>query len=153
MIREILGLIADMIGILCLWCQPDSLDLVWKIVLTVILAVIALALFYLTKDRPKAILKTYSWENNKPIILSLKKNSRYSSDMLVSIYLKEEDTPDAVCAVGYVLSDEETKLYVQVIHQIDEVAMSKITHSPRHYKRFYVLPYAKLSDVSAIGWN
>lgn len=153
MIREILGILADIVGIVFIWWQPDKMAWYWKLLISGVLIAIALTFFFLTKKRPIERVKDYSWEDNKPVMLFLNKNSYYSSGMLVSIYMKEEGKT-TLCAVGHVNMDPEgKKVHIQVLHQIDTSAMAKIRSSRKKYSKFFVKPSVTQKEIMGINWK
>ena len=91
MIREILGILSDIIGVVFVWWEPVGLEWYWKVLFSAILIIVAVALLLMSRNRPIAKVKDYSWEDNKDIMLFLNKNAYYTNDMLVSVYMKEEN--------------------------------------------------------------
>lgn len=153
MIREILGILSDIIGVVFVWWEPVDLAWYWKVLVSAILIVVAVALLLLSKNRPIAMVKDYSWEDNKSIILFLNKNTYYANDMLVSIYMKEENRT-TLCAIGYVIMDPEDKrLHIQVVHQVDANTMAKIRSSPKRYKNYFIKPSVTQKDILGISWK
>lgn len=153
MIREILGILADIVGIVFIWWQPDKMAWYWKLLISGVLIAIALTFFFLTKKRPIERVKDYSWEDNKPVMLFLNKNSYYSSGMLVSIYMKEEGKT-TLCAVGHVNMDPEGKKeHIQVLHQIDTSTMAKIRSSRKKCSKFFVKPSVTQKEIMDINWK
>lgn len=117
------------------------------------LIAIAILFFTLTKNRPVAKVKDYLWDGNKSIMLFLNKNSYYTNGMLVSIYIKE-DRRTTLCAVGHVNMDPEGKrVHIQVLHQIDTVAMGRIRNSRNMCKKYLVKPSITQNDVLGISWK
>lgn len=153
MIRDVLGILADFVGIVFVWWQPASLAWYLKLIISVSLAGVAIAFFILTRKRPIEKVRDYSWEDNKPMMLFLDKNTYYSNGMLVSIYAKE-GRETKLCAVGHVNMDpEEKKVHIQVLHEIDANAIAKIRNSPREYKRFFVKPSVTQNTIVGINWK
>lgn len=155
MIRDIIGLLADIVGIVFVWWQPDSLAWYWKLLISIVLILIAIAYVFLSRNRPIARVKDYSIENNE-IMLFLDNNAYYSDNMLVSIYMKEE-TKTVLCAIGYVkpkpVPDTKDKtLHIHVLHPINNDAMRKIGCSAKQYKRFFVIPSVALNDLPSVKW-
>lgn len=153
MIRDILGILSDIIGIAFVWWQPTALAWYWKLLISVFLVLTAIVFTILSKNRPVEKVKDYSWECNKPILLFLNKNSYYSNGMLVSIYIKEGRRP-ILCAIGYVNMDPEEKgVHIQVLHQVNKSAMEKIRTSRVKYKSFFVKPSVTHEDIMGIDWK
>ena len=152
MIKDILGVLSDFIGILFVWWQPETLAWHWKVIISAVLSLFAIAFVFLSRSRPLAKIKDYSWKNKKDIMLFLNKNTYYSPNMLVSIFSKENNQP-TLCAIGYVKPDPEDKiLHIQVLQQIDTCATEKIRSSAKSYKKFFILPYVTANDISSIEW-
>lgn len=153
MIKDILGILSDMIGIVFVWWQPDLLAWYWKVLISIALLGIATVFSFLTKNRLVEKVTNYSWEENKPLMLFLHKNPYYSTGMLVSIYLKDEDSK-ILCAIGHINTDPDGKrVHVQVLHQIDARAMNKIRSSRKKYKYFFVTPSVTQKDIMGIDWK
>ena len=153
MIREILGILADVVGITFIWWQPDELAWYWKLIISIGLVVIALAIFFLIRDHREAKVKNYCWDENGAITLILNKNNFYFVDMLVSVYTKE-DNRKVLCAIGYVKKDPDDKnLHVQVVHQTDKRKMEQIRSSATQYKRYSIAPSVTHSEVIKINWK
>ena len=151
MIRDILGILSDIVGIIFVWWQSTGLAWYWKLLISISLVLIAIAFTILSKNRPVEKVKDYSWEDNKPIMLFLGKNSYYSNGMLVSVYIKEEGRP-TLCAIGRVNMDPEEKgVHIQILHQIDRSAIAKIRISGKKYKKFIVKPSVTRKDILGIA--
>lgn len=119
MIKDILGILADVAGLVFIWWQLDGLTWYWKLTISIGLVLISFAIFYLTRDHREAKVKNYCWDENGAITLILNKNNFYSIDMLVSIYAKDEGRK-VLCAIGYVKKDPDDKkcmfrLYIKQI--------------------------------------
>lgn len=153
MIREILGILSDIIGVVFVWWEPVGLEWYWKVLFSAILIIVAVALLLMSRNRPIAKVKDYSWEDNKDIMLFLNKNAYYTNDMLVSVYMKEENRT-TLCAIGYVKLDPEDRLlHIQVVDQVDANTMAKIRSSPKRYKHFYIKPSVTHKDILGINWK
>ena len=150
MIRDILGILSDIVGIIFVWWQPTALTWHWKLLISISLVLIAIVFAISTKNRLVEKVKDYSWEDDKSIMLFLCKNPYYSNGMLVSVYMKEEGR-SILCAIGHVNMDPEDKgVHIQVLHQIDRGAMAKIRNSKGKYKKFFVKPSVSQKDILGI---
>ena len=153
MIREILGILADAIGIIFVWWQPNELAWYWKLIITIVLVVASFVIFFLMRDHREAKVKNYCWDENGSITLILNKNKFYSVDMLVSIYVKDERRK-VLCAIGYVKKDpDDKKLHVQIVHQTDKSKMEQIRRSATKYKSYSIAPTVTHSEVIKINWK
>lgn len=153
MIREILGILADAIGIIFVWWQPNELAWYWKLIITIVLVVASFVIFFLMRDHREAKVKNYCWDENGSITLILNKNKFYSVDMLVSIYVKDERCK-VLCAIGYVKKDpDDKKLHVQIVHQTDKSKMEQIRRSATKYKSYSIAPTVTHSEVIKINWK
>lgn len=154
MIREILGVVADIIGVTFVWWQPNNLAWYWKLAITVVLIMVSVGFLFLSKNRSVGRVINYSWEDSsKPIVLVLNNNPHYCIDMLVSVYIKE-DVKLTLCAIGHVIPDPEgKKLHVQIIHQVDAIKMAKIRYSHEMSRHYFVKPSVTQQDVSVINWK
>ena len=151
MFREILGILADVIGIIFIWWQPDELTWYWKLLISIGLILASLAIFFLVRDHREAKVKNYCWDENGAITLILNKNKFYSIDMLVSIYVKDEGRK-VLCAIGYVKKDpDDKKLHVQVVHQTDKGKMEQIRRSAKQYRSYSIAPCVTHSEVIKIN--
>ena len=152
MIRDILGILSDFVGIIFVWWHPESLAWYYKLIISVVLISIAIVFHFISKNRPTSNVTDYLLEENNRITLILNKNIYYSIDMLVSIYMRDENR-SILCAIGYVKSDpEDKKLHIQVVHNIDIKTMEKIRQSSKSYKRFFVKPFVTQNDISKVEW-
>lgn len=153
MIKDILGILADVAGLVFIWWQPDGLTWYWKLTISIGLVLISFAIFYLTRDHREAKVKNYCWDENGAITLILNKNNFYSIDMLVSIYAKDEGRK-VLCAIGYVKKDpNDKKMHVQVVHQTDKSKMEQIRRSATKYKSYSIAPSVTHSEVIKINWK
>lgn len=153
MFREILGILSDIIGVVFIWWNPETLLWYWKLLISAGFVFIAIGFHFLTKDHPVAKVKDYCWEDNSNCILFTNKNNYYFTDMLVSIYMQGEGSPK-LCAIGYVKTDpKERRLHVQVIHKIDAKAMDKIKITPKKCREFFIKPSVMQNDISVIKWE
>lgn len=151
MIKEILGILADIVGIAFIWWQPDALMWYWKLLISIGLIGVAIGIFFLMRDHREAKVKNYCWDENESITLILNKNNFYFTDMLVSIYARD-DNRKALCAIGYVKKDPEDKmLHVQVVHQTDKSKMEQIRSSAIQYKKYSIEPSVTHSEIIKIN--
>lgn len=153
MFREILGILADFIGILFVWWQPANLTWFWKLIISFGIILASYVVFLLAKDQQQAKVKDFCCGEDGTITLILNKNKFYSIDMLVSIYIKDENHK-TLCAIGYVKRDpDDEKLHVQVVHQTDNSKMEQIRRSATKYKSYSITPSVTHSEVIKINWK
>ena len=150
MFRDLLGLVADITGIVFVWWQPNDLPLIGKVLISCILVALSIGILVFSQDRSKAKVKDYFAPEGEPITLILNKNANYCDDMLVSVYIKEETVP-SLCAIGYVTKDpRDKKLHIRVIHDVDKNAILRIKQSRKYYRHYFVKPSVMQADISAI---
>lgn len=149
----ILGILSDLSGVVFLWWNPANIAWYWKLLISVVLVFIAIALFLVSSDSAIAKVTDYSWEEGKPILLFCNKNTYYTIDMLVSVYYKV-DNKCILCAIGCVVADPtKESLHIQIIHRIDRNTFEKIKISTQQHKHFFIFPSVTPKDIQNIKWK
>jgi len=153
MFREILGILSDIVGLVCVWLPPNELTSHWKVIITIGIIILTVIILLFMRQHSEAKVKNYCWGEDGSVTLILDKNAYYSFDMLVSIYVKDENRKE-ICAIGYVKNDPDgNDLHVQVVHHINRSKMEQIRNSAKQYKRYSIAPAVMHSDVIKINWK
>ena len=151
MFCKILGIFADILAVFALWGIDGDSPVCLKIICTITFVLFALKVS--VKESYPAKVSDYCWPVGEKPTLFINKNSNFKDNALVSIYIKE-DNNIKLAAIGFVINENGDKyVQIKVFRYISDSNMCKINFNKKSYKKFFVKPDVRYSDISGIDFR
>lgn len=147
MLLRVLGILADLLGIFSLWGIGSESPLWLRILFTTIF--VMFAVLVCLKDSYIAKVVDYYWSDDTQPTLFIKKNKYFKDNALVSVYMKE-DNNTTLSGIGFVINENENYFQIKVLKLMNGNSMHKIKINKKNYKKFYVKPDIRYSDICGI---
>lgn len=151
----IMGITADILSILSIWCIDADSSTWMKVVITGVALAIGIAIVFFAHDTYDIRVKNYYYkENEDEFRVYTKKNRFLVGGSVVSLYYKykeHENNYDKLVAIGYVfLDDNEKEVQIKIFKVIEESLMRKILSSSKSCRNYHIKPNIEYTQISNI---